>query len=78
MNITLSAEPDLIDKTRRYAKEHGATLNGMVRDYLKSLVGAQDRDEAAEEFSRLALQSSGQSNEGFRFDRDAAHRRGAV
>ena len=76
MNITLSADAALISKTRRYAKAHGKTLNGMERDYMESLVGAQDCDEAADEFTRLALDAAGHSAAGFQFDRDAAHERG--
>jgi hypothetical protein len=76
MNITLSADEALIGKTRRYAKAHGKTLNGIVRDYMESLVGAQDRDEAADEFTRLALAAAGHSEARFVFDRDAAHERG--
>ena len=75
MNITLSADSALIDRTRQYAKAHGATLNGLVRDYMKSIVGVQDRDEAAAEFSRLAIQSAGRSDGAFQFDREDAHRR---
>ena len=36
MNITLSVDQALISRTRRYAKAHGKTLNGMVRDYMTS------------------------------------------
>ena len=76
MNVTLSADRILVEKTRSYAEAHGKTLNGIVRSYMKSLVAMGGRDESAAEFAELALQSSGLSDSGFRFDRDAAHERG--
>jgi len=78
MNITLSADAKLIEETRRYASAHGKTLNGMVREFMQSLVSGMDRDQAADEFSTLALESSGRSDKGFRFDREAAHDRETV
>jgi len=78
MNITLSADKVLVEKTRRYAAAQGKTLNGIVRSYMKSLVAMGGRNEAAAEFARLAVNDSGCSDEGFRFDRDAAHERGVV
>jgi len=76
MNITLSADRVLIEKTRRYAEAHGKTLNGIVRNFMKSLVTMGGRDEAAAEFSQLAIHAAGRSDAGFRFDREAAHQRG--
>jgi len=78
MNITLSAERTLVDRSRKYARQHGKTLNGMVRDYMESLVGGVDRDAAADEFSKLAVELAGRSDGGFRFDRESAHQRGEV
>jgi len=76
VNITLSADATLIEKARDFARDHGTTLNGMVRDYMRSVVGEQDRDAAADEFARLAMESAGTSEAGLRFDREAAHERG--
>lgn len=75
MNITLSANRALIEKTRSYAEAQGKTLNGIVRDYMKSLVAVGDREAAAAEFSQLATQAAGCSDPGFRFDREASHER---
>ena len=76
MNITLSDDRTLIEKTRHYAEARGKTLNGIVRNYVKLLIAMGDRDEAAAEFSQLAIHAAGRSDSGFRFDREAAHERG--
>jgi len=78
MNITLSASQILIEKTRSYAEAQGKTLNGIVRGYMESLVAMGGRDEVASEFSKLALNESGCSDPGYKFDRDDAHARGTV
>jgi len=75
MNITLSAEAELIKKSREYAKAHDTSLNQLVRDYLSRLSGGYEAEEAAEEFVRLASTMAGRSERGFKFDRDAIHDR---
>ena len=75
-NITLSADERLIDSARAYAQAHGTTLNDLIRGYLAVLAGPMDRQSAADEFRRLALEQSGCSEEGWRFNREEAHRRG--
>ena len=74
MNITLSAEEDVIERTRRYAREHGTSLNQLIRGFLAGLAGQNDRDEAADEFARNAMEYGGRSPAGFRFNRDEAQR----
>lgn len=75
MNITLSANARLIEKTRQYARKTGTSMNQLVRDYLGQLVETQPGAAVAEEFKRLATEDSGCSPAGYRFDRDAAQRR---
>ena len=75
MNITLSADARLIEKTRQYAKKTGTSLNQLVRDYLGQLVQTQPGTSVAAEFRKLATQEAGCSPAGYRFDRDAAHQR---
>lgn len=77
MNITLSADKELIEKCRRYAKEHNTTINQLVRDFLKKTVGSQEPAESAEEFAELAKNMPGKSPEGFRFSRDSLYHRNA-
>ncbi|MBT3375016.1 MAG: hypothetical protein HN742_23815 [Lentisphaerae bacterium] len=73
MNITLSAKPELIARSRALAKARGTTLNQMVRDYLTRVTSTATGVEAAVEFADLARRSAGQSPPGFRLDRDAVH-----
>jgi len=75
MNITLSADAELIKKSREYAKAHETSLNQLVRDYLAMLSGGCKAEEAANEFVRLANTMAGRSERGFTFDRDAVHDR---
>jgi hypothetical protein len=76
-NITLSADENLIAGARLYAQEHGTTLNDLIRDYLAVLSSPRDPKEVAEEFAREALEQSGCSEEGWRFDREEIHKRGS-
>lgn len=76
VNITLSAEEDLVAKARSYAQARNTTLNQLIRDYLKRLTGEIDPQQAAEEFAELALQRGGRSDDRFVFDRRDAHLRG--
>jgi hypothetical protein len=77
MNITLSADKELISKCRRYAKEHNTTINQLVRDFLQKTVGSQEPAESAEEFAALAKNMSGKSPKGFRFSRESLYDRNA-
>lgn len=61
MNITLSADQDLIERARRYAAEHGTSLNQLIRDHLERLVGDTPRDAAAAEFAMIGRTMGGDS-----------------
>jgi hypothetical protein len=73
VNITLSAEDDLVAKARAYARTRNTTLNQLIRDYLRRLTGQINPKQAAEEFAELARKCAGRSDEGFVFDRRDAH-----
>ena len=75
MNITLSADKNLIDKARRYAKKHNTTLNNLVRDYLSKITGHADTTKSADEFAANALERGGRSSKDYKFDRDALYER---
>ena len=75
MNITLSADAETVVRTRKYAREHGTSVNQLVRDFLANLTGQDDRNRAAEEFAKNAIGHGGKSPAGFRFDREKVHRR---
>ena len=76
MNITLSADQNLIKKSRQYAKKQGLSLNSMIRDFLKNISGENDRSASAQEFAQLAESGAGCSEPGYKFDRDEIHERG--
>ena len=75
VNITLSADAELVQKAREYAKAHHTTLNQLVREYMRRLTNSLSFEEAAAEFERVARNHPGRSAEGYRFDRDAVHER---
>lgn len=75
MNITLSANKDTVGKTREIARKRGKSLNGLIREYMESISGQEDREEAARAFEENALSKGGQSGKGFRFSREESHKR---
>lgn len=75
MNITLSADAQVVEKTRRLARQKGTSLNQLIREYLEQLVGSKQTDAAAVEFKQLAYEKGGRSAPGFRFDREEANAR---
>lgn len=75
MNITLSADRELIKKSREYAKQQGTSLNNIIRDFLKNISGENDRRASAREFAQLARTGAGCSEPGYTFDRDEIHDR---
>ncbi len=77
VNIALSAEDDLVAEARAYAQTRNTTLNQLIRDYLGRLTGRIDPQQAAAEFSQLARNHAGRSDEGFAFNRREAHLRRA-
>jgi hypothetical protein len=74
MNITLSAEEELIKKARKYARDRNTTINQIIRDYLARLVGEASNDDVAHEFEAVATSMAGRSPEGWKFNRNAIHR----
>jgi hypothetical protein len=76
-NITFSADENLIATAQAYAQSHGTTLNALIRDFLLQITGKLDPKAVAEEFSRLACEQSGCSEEGWRFNREEIHKRGS-
>ena len=75
MNLTLSADEELIRRMRQYAAEHGTSLNRVIREHMQDITGAADLEKHAREFARLATEYGGRSPEGFVFTREEAHRR---
>ena len=75
MNITLSADKELIQKAREYAAQRGTSLNQLIREYLEYTAAMGDKESSAREFERLARECGGTSPEGYVFDREDAHAR---
>jgi len=76
MNITLSADKNLIDNSRLYAEKHNTTLNNLVREYLRTVTNEISIKAAALEFENLARNDGGESSESFKFNRDEIYGRG--
>ncbi|MCF6235886.1 MAG: DUF6364 family protein [Gammaproteobacteria bacterium] len=75
MNITLSADTELIKKGREYASAHNTSLNQLIRDYLLKLTGECNAEKSADEFVRIASNMPGKSASGFKFSRDEIYDR---
>lgn len=77
MNVTLAMPADLVADSRRYAAEHGTTLNALIRELLDGL--RAKREERKERREREALigemmdfmkNRAGHSPEGWKFKRE--------
>jgi len=68
MNLTLSIDDQLLEKARKRAAEMGTTVNQLVRDQLRSLVGEDDLEAKIEEFRRLS--GRGNPDPDYKFNRD--------
>lgn len=77
MNITLSADAELIKKSREYAHVHNTSLNQLIRDYLLKLTGEGESEKSANEFVHLASSHPGCSDSEFKFSRDEMYDRHA-
>lgn len=51
-NITLSADPDLIEQARRKAIEHNTTLNAIFREWLASYTAKEQAQSAYDNLMR--------------------------
>lgn len=75
MNITLSADKALIEKSRQYAKKHNTSLNNLVRNYLKRIVNEANAGENAAEYENNALSYAGHSASDYKFNREEIYSR---
>ena len=76
MNITLSADKMLIEKSRDYAKKHNTTINNLIREYLKRIVNEREIEQISLEFENLAKSQAGESPADYHFNRDEIYSRG--
>ena len=66
MNLTLSADDEVVRRARLAASRQGRSLNDLMREHLERLAGMNAGAETASEFERLALAGNGRSGERFR------------
>ena len=74
MNVTLAMPADLVADSRRYAAEHGTTLNALIRELLDGLrtkrAEAAERKKAADDMVAFLEAHSGRYPEGWKFNRE--------
>ena len=57
-NITLSVDEDVLAAVRRYATEHGSSVNALVRAFLSDISRRQDRaNEARQRVREMSRKS---------------------
>ena len=61
MNVTFSADRELLDRARQYARSRGTSVSHLFRTYLEQIVADLDCEEAAEEFAFIARTMPGNS-----------------
>ncbi len=74
MNLTLSLDPQIVERAREVARSMGKSLNQLIRDYLVALVAEGEPQQDVDELRRLTEQGKGRSR-GWSFVRDELHER---
>ena len=81
MNVTLAMPADLVTDSRRYAAEHGTTLNSLIRGLLDGIRSNRkektERDTLLSEMMDFMENRPGRSPKGWKFDRGECHVRNA-
>ncbi len=72
MNLTISLDDDLLRRARSHAKRRGLSLQALIREHLRALVGALSGEDAARELLDLMEREGGHSG-GRRIGRDEAY-----
>ena len=72
MNLTISIDDRLLAHARAAAQQRGASLQALIREYLRALAGEVSRDAAADELLELLRDQPGRSG-GQPFHRDAVY-----
>ena len=68
MNLTLSIDDELLEKTRKRASEMGTSVNQMVRDYFKTVVGEDNLEADIALFRQTS--GLGKPDPDYRFNRE--------
>lgn len=66
MNVTISADPRVIERAREKARDQGTSLEGLLRKFLESLAGERPAEALAEELLGLMREHGGHSGGSFR------------
>lgn len=61
MNLTITVDDELLQRARDLARRRGVSLQGMLREYLRTLVGETSGEEAAAELLDLFARHGGHS-----------------
>jgi hypothetical protein len=61
MNLTLSVDDQVIERARETARQQGASLNALIRQFLEGLAGRRSSKELADEVDQLFARSPGRS-----------------
>jgi hypothetical protein len=72
MNLTISVDDDLIERARDLARRRGVSLQDLLREYLRTLVGDRPATQVADELAAVWEESPGHSG-GRRIRREEAY-----
>ena len=69
MNLTLAVDEATVERARDVARQHGTSLNALIREYIEQLAGQITGEQLLAEFEKLWAKP-GSSRGGYKFDRD--------
>jgi predicted transcriptional regulator len=72
MNLTISLDDDLLRRARELARQRGISLQELLREQLRRLVGPREPAEVADELLELLENHAGRSG-GRKIRRDEAY-----
>jgi hypothetical protein len=72
MNVTISVEDDLLERTRDLARRRGISLQELIREHLRLLAGQRSGADAAREVLDL-METHGGHSGGQRWRREDAY-----
>lgn len=72
MNLTIMVDDQVLERARKLAQRRGTSLQELIREYLRALVGQRPGDDVAEELLGLMRDRGGHSG-GARIRRDDAY-----
>ena len=70
-NVTIAIEEDVLKRAKRYAEEHGTSVNGLIRDLLARTVGMPERRDLRHLFELMDRAKA--DGRGWRWNRDEAY-----